>query len=121
MEEPKVYIPSQPFRWDIIDRKLKPIYDLSQAEQYGDLVDVLGSISSEVVTLEIKNKIWSSLKSYTERDYILCIGDPSVLSLASVVAALRNGGRVTLLKYNRKTKTYAPVHINYIKEMCDVD
>jgi hypothetical protein len=49
---------------------------------------------------------------FDDQDYLLCIGDPVAIGLATAVAASRNYGRVKLLKWDRQEHRYYVVKAN---------
>ena len=52
------------------------------------------------------------LKDLNDKDYLLLIGDPSMIGLACSVAADYNRGRYKVLKYDRRSFTYYPIQID---------
>ena len=52
------------------------------------------------------------LKDFCDNDYLLLIGDPSMIGLACSVAANNNLGKYKVLKYDRRTYTYYPIQID---------
>lgn len=58
------------------------------------------------------NKLRRGLKNFTSEDYLLLIGDPIAIALASMVAAELNVGRVQFLKWDRQERVYYPVKVD---------
>ena len=52
------------------------------------------------------------LKDFSDDDYILCLGDPSIIATVAVVAASMNRNRFKMLKWDRYLKKYYPVEVN---------
>lgn len=86
-------------------------YDLSPAEHFGDLVHCLppGNIPRDLAVTVSKLK--AALADFSDADYLLAIGDPIAIGLASIVAHRANHGRVTLLKWDRRSQHYVPYRL----------
>jgi ABC-type sugar transport system substrate-binding protein len=52
------------------------------------------------------------MTSFTDMDYIVCIGDPAAIGIVCALAAQMNGGRFTVLKWDRQEHVYYPVHVD---------
>ncbi len=57
---------------------------------------------------ELRNR----LQGFSDKDYILPIGDPAAIAIACMVAAENNLGRVKLLKWDRQEARYYPIQVN---------
>lgn len=81
-------------------------YDLSPAAHFGELVEVLprGNVPKQLeVTL---TRLRVTLKDFNDADFILAIGDPVAIGLATAIAAHNNSGRLALLKWDRIRQEY---------------
>jgi hypothetical protein len=84
-----------------------PGRNILSAEAYGQLIVLLPSRMQIMVSaLEAVEMIGEKIKTFSDQDYLLAIGDPVAIGLASIVAARRNGGRVKFLKWDREEKRY---------------
>lgn len=88
---------------------LKDKYDLSPAETFGPLVELLEPNTKPFNTEPIIDQLYEKLDSFSDDDFLICIGNPILLSLAVSVAVDINDGRVKLLQWNGHKKTYVPV------------
>lgn len=90
-----------------------PGKNILSAEAYGPLIALLPSMMQIVISaneaVELINK---KLKNFSDHDYILAIGDPVAIGLASAVAARNNSGRVKFLKWDRVEARYYVVQTN---------
>lgn len=81
--------------------------NILSAEAYGPLISLLPLgmqiVISSVAAIEILNE---KLKTFSDKDYLLTIGDPVAIGLASAVAARNNHGKVKFLKWDREEKRY---------------
>ena len=62
------------------------------------------------------------LKNYTDDDYLLMMGDPSIIGVACAIVAQNNVGRFNVLKWDRQEAKYYPIKFNlYEKGELDDD
>jgi hypothetical protein len=52
------------------------------------------------------------MKDYTEEDYVVAVGDPSLIAAVSCIAVRKTGGLLRILKWDRQTSSYIPVEAN---------
>jgi len=57
-------------------------------------------------------RLRKALKNFSDDDYLLCVGDPVAIAMASMVAAENNVGKVKFLKWDRQEKKYLPIAVN---------
>jgi hypothetical protein len=87
-------------------------FDLSSAEQYGGLVFLIPSGQSMLSTVPVVRQLKQQLAGFSDNDYLLPIGDPSIMAIAAMVAGERTGGRVKILKWDRRSGCYIPVQVD---------
>ena len=78
---------------------LGPKYDLSKAEEFGDLVHLLkpeAKPGDPNVVEELKDK----LKNIHEDDFLLLVGNPALIGYATAIAADYLGGLIQLLQWS---------------------
>ena len=89
----------------------KPI-DLTPAMDFGVIVYLLPKdanvLDAAFTTLAIARK----MRSFGDNDYILPVGDPAAIGIASAMAARLGGGKFNMLKWDRQEKKYYPISIN---------
>jgi hypothetical protein len=87
--------------------------NIISATKYGE-IEVLLPTGSQItfsaghVTEELKSK----LSNFNDSDYLLLMGDPVAIGLATMVAAHWNKGRVKMLKWDKQEKVYYSVSVN---------
>jgi hypothetical protein len=89
------------------------------ASEYGQL-DVL--LPPGQITLSPGPSIFrlrKKLKDYCDEDYLLLIGDPIAIALASMVAASVNQGKVNFLKWDKQEQKYFPVKSDLNRKLSD--
>lgn len=98
MSKPKVFVVQE-----VPNRNIHP------ARSYGDLQvllphqDIIIDTETPIATLNRK------LEGFSDRDFILLIGDPVAIALSAMVASSKNEGRVSFLKWDKKESQYYPV------------
>lgn len=105
---------------DLMSAKTPTVYVVQQggknilpALAFGTLVPLLEDntqvhLNARSVVQQLKSK----LATYGDDDYVLAIGDPVAIGIACAVAATMNGGKFTVLKWDRQEMAYYPVYVN---------
>ena len=104
-----VYVVQNQHRWDREANDFVPKFDLAPAAEFGRLEYLLppptGPFRPDSVIAELREK----LQNFTDDDYLLLIGNPVLIGLATALAAAYNGGSVSLLQWSGKDQRYIPV------------
>lgn len=115
----KVYIPHLSLTKSAqLGRPRIPSYDLAPAERYGDII-MLTDPEAYYLMFDMPamfELFRTRLKSFTDIDYIVAIGDPAAIAAATMVASQVNKGRVKLLRWDRKLKEYAEIQLDLTTE-----
>jgi hypothetical protein len=83
------------------------------AEKYGKLELLLPEGSQLVLsTGPTVRRLNKKLKDFCDHDYLLLIGDPSIIGIACAVAANYNRGRFKCLKWDKREFKYYPIEVN---------
>lgn len=89
--------------------------DLSNALDFGALQVVLPSENQITDNRNQKSLIIETiedvLKDFCDKDYLLLSGDPACIAVCFTIAALNNGGQVSILKWDRLRECYYPVEL----------
>jgi hypothetical protein len=88
--------------------------DLSPARKFGEIVELLPAGPMIRATAHVTATLRSKLSDFTDKDYLLCMGDPTVIGLACVMAARVNGGRYSCLVWDREARDYFCVNIDTV-------
>lgn len=83
------------------------------AQEFGQLEVLLPPNANIVLspgpTIRMVNR---SLRKFSDKDYLLLMGDPAAIGIACAVAARANNGRFKLLKWDRLTSQYFPIEVD---------
>jgi len=85
--------------------------DLSAAASYGDLEVLIKSNNIGIALQPLVTSLKHALRNFSDDDYILTVGDPVAIGLASTIAANANRGRVTFLRWDRQTRAYIKIKV----------
>lgn len=105
------FIPQQPSKYDKDTRLWIPIVDIQQVEQFGTPVVMIPPNAGRGSTAPLVDVIKAKMRDYTIDDYIVALGDPSLIAAAACIAAKATGGVVKMLKWDRIVKTYISVEV----------
>lgn len=92
--------------------RIVPKYDLSPAETYGSIQELLSPTAKPFNPKPIIDELYNKLENFSDEDFIICIGNPILLSMAVTIAADINEGRVNLLQWHGLKSEYVPVQID---------
>lgn len=113
MTKPRVFVVQQPAKLNR-DGVWKPIFDIRPARMFGELRFILlrpGNLYLDTLPT-ILNHMQSVLADFNDGDYLLPTGEPVAIAAAAMCAAQVNGGRVKLLKWDKRLNNYQTVQVN---------
>lgn len=107
----KVFVPQQPSRFDAATRLWIPTVNLDPAKEYGAVEVMLPPNSNRLHTAPLIAALKDKMSEFTEDDYIVAVGDPSLIAAAACIAARKTGGLLKMLKWDRIGRNYISVEI----------
>lgn len=102
-----VYVVQHHLRYDPEKGELSPRYDLTPAEAFGKLRFILDAKTTLQRPELVVAKMDLILKSFTDNDYLLPIGNPVMIGWAMALAAAHNEGRVAVLVWSNRDQRYS--------------
>jgi hypothetical protein len=97
--------------------------DFSDAERYGKIKYLLPDnfqIARSPVIAE--DKLKRKLAAFNDEDYLVLIGDPIIIGLATLIAGRANNGRVKALKWDRRDGGhYIPIQLDLNRKDSEED
>lgn len=115
-----VYIVQKPLTKDE-DGILVPRFDLSPAAEYGEREFLLGPNAKPFEPEAVARELHSRLRFYTADDYLLLIGNPILIGMASAIAAYYTDGKVNFLQWSGRHRKYLPVYASLDDAACPRD
>lgn len=89
-----------------------PEFDLSPAAEFGKIEVLMPPGQSFFSPVPVIRALKEKLKDFSDNDYLLPIGDPSIMVAAAMIAGQQTGGRIKLLKWDRFQQTYIPIQLD---------
>lgn len=113
----RVFLPQEPMKK--IDGVWMPTYDTRKLYDYGDVIVCVPPgrmiLSTAPTVMTMKEK----LSDFTDEDFIVGIGDPSLLGIICALAANYNRGKFKMLKWDKEMKRYIPVQVDLFQKLGD--
>lgn len=107
----KVYVPQLPSRFDAASRLWVPTVNMKPAEEYGEIIIMLPPNANRLHTAPLVAALRDQMRDFTVEDYIVAVGDPSLIAAAAVIAAGHSSGTLRVLKWDRLASKYIPVEM----------
>ena len=107
----RVFVTQSPLRRDKRTGELRQVHDVSPAAEYGAIQVLVPGGPVVLSTDHLVRTLRDKLRDFGDEDYLLCIGDPAVMAVAASIVSRVNGGRYTLLVWDRHTNKYLPVPV----------
>ncbi len=86
--------------------KVEDKYDYSPAEMFGDLQFLVGPgakpFDPEPIIVELRDKLFD----FSDDDFLLLVGNPTIIGWATAIAADLNEGRLKTLQWHGKEQRY---------------
>lgn len=89
----------------------KPRDSLTEASVYGDLEVLHRGNKVGMDTANIVQRFRHALRNFSDNDFVLLVGDPVLIGIATAVSLKANRGKANVLKWNRETRSYLKVEI----------
>ena len=88
-------------------------FNVIPAREYGELVPLFEEGKQIMLSpAPAVRKAKEKLRNFNDDDFLLLIGDPSMIGLACAVASDYNRGKYKVLKYDRRSFKYFPIQID---------
>lgn len=109
MTRPIVYVIQDPLRRNWRTKELESSCDFTPAEEFGELRFLLGSNISPFRTDVVVRELAQGLRAFTEKDFLLLVGNPILIGLATAIAADYCDGPINLLQWSGSERKYLRV------------
>ena len=107
----KVYAPQVPSKYDSATKLWVPSINLDPANTYGEVVVMLPPNANRLHINPLIVALREQMKDFNSDDYIVAVGDPSLIAAASCIAVRKTNGLLKILKWDRQTGSYIPVEV----------
>jgi len=116
-----VYVVQKQMRTDPRSGDLVDRFDLSQAAQYGELTYLLSPRAKPYNAGGIITELYEKLATFGDSDYLLVVGNQTLVGLAMSVCADVNDGMVNILQWSGRDQAYVPIRADINGEYDDSD
>lgn len=104
-----VFVVQDSRRYDKDTGEYVSVHDLSPAEEYGTLRYLLSPTAAPWAPQSVLDDLWKGLEDFGDDDYLLMVGNPILVGLATAVACDINDGRIKFLQWNGRERRYTDV------------
>lgn len=111
-KNPRVFVPTVPSRFDHTLRTWLPIVDMTAAKKFGDLVIMLPPDAARAGPGPCRQVLREKLIDLTLDDWIVCVGNPTLVGLTCAIASRITGGRLRMLQWDRMSANYYPIEVD---------
>lgn len=102
---PRVFIPQWPMMKNRDGERLR--VNLDPAREFGELtVLVEDSLLGVVDPRSILPELLEKLRDFCDDDVMLCVGNPTLMVVAAMVAAEANGSRIRFIQWRPNERRY---------------
>lgn len=106
---PKVYAPQVPSKYDPASKLWVPSINVDHAKTFGEVVIMLPPNANRLHISPLVAALREQMKDFGPEDYIIAVGDPSLIAAAACIAVRKTGGLLRVLKWDRQTSAYIAV------------
>lgn len=106
-----VYAPMVPSRFDPGSNLWIPSIEIAPAERYGKILIMLPPNGVRAGTAPCVAAIKEKMEHFSADDYLIGVGDPTLIAAAACIAVRKTGGLLRMLKWDRMAKDYLGVEM----------
>lgn len=112
----RVFVTQIPSRRDEATDMWVPTVNIAPAEQYGEIVTLLPPGSQFFAATETVRLIKQRLHDldYQQGDFLLPMGSPVIMAVASAIAARRSNGCLKVLVWDRHSSSYVAFDLDQL-------
>ncbi len=105
-----VYVVQKQMRYNHEKGVSEPRFpSIVKAEKFGELVYCLSPNEHPFEPESVVGNLHETLKNFGPSDFLILVGNPILLGLASAVASHYNSGEVVFLQWSARSNDYVPI------------
>ena len=90
-----------------------PNINILSASDYGYLVICLPNRDQAILsTAPYVQKMRKNLQDIRKQDYLLAVGDPTIIALSAIIASEQTNGQFNMLKWDKREHRYYPLEVD---------
>jgi hypothetical protein len=98
----------------------QPQFNVLPARRYGELIALVpGNLVVNLDSDSFVRDLAGKLSGFSPDDYLLCIGDATLIGIACAICDRATGGRFNLLKWDTQERDYYVVRVNIARALDD--
>lgn len=109
MNNPKVYVPQVPSRYDQDIKSWVPTVNLDPALEFGELEVLLPPEAGRMPSSDLKELLARGIQNIKDTDWLLATGDPVIMGITMALAAQKLDGLLRILRWDKRSRSYEPV------------
>lgn len=117
----RVFIPQEPFRKDRDSGRMVSVMNFNRARKYGEPVVICPTGPTALNTAPAVWQLKDALRDFSDNDYLICVGNPTLMCFAAVIACGNNRGRAKFLMWDRELGDYILVNFNLYQKLGEED
>jgi hypothetical protein len=86
--------------------------NMEPARKHGELVVLLPPNANRLHIMPLLTALREGMATYTADDWIVAVGDPSLLAAAACIAARKTTGLLRMLKWDKMSSDYIAMEMN---------
>lgn len=107
-----VFVVQKQMRFDHSSGELVPKFpSIAKAENFGKIKYLLSPTASPFGADKLVPEMKKVLDKYGEGDFLLLVGNPVLIGIATTIAADHNLGMVHFLQWSGRDKSYVPISV----------
>tara|TARA_R100001129_G_C5180400_1_gene207615 strand:+ start:16 stop:414 length:399 start_codon:yes stop_codon:yes gene_type:complete len=94
-----------------------PNINILSASDYGYLVICLPNRDQAILsTAPYVQKMRKNLQDIRQQDYLLAVGDPTIIALSAIIASEQTNGQFNMLKWDKREYRYYPLEFDIFQK-----
>ena len=94
-----------------------PNINILSASDYGYLVICLPNRDQAILsTAPYVQKMRKNLQDISKQDYLLAVGDPTIIALSAIIASEQTNGQFNMLKWDKREYRYYPLEFDIFQK-----
>ena len=94
-----------------------PNINILSASDYGYLVICLPNRDQAILsTAPYEQKMRKNLQDIRQQDYLLAVGDPTIIALSAIIASEQTNGQFNMLKWDKREYRYYPLEFDIFQK-----
>jgi hypothetical protein len=117
LRRPRCFILQEPKRKDRDTGQMVSVMNFGRVSEFGDPVVCFTHHQVSLIPHPTKERLKDLLRDFTDEDYIVAVGDPTLIFLAGMVVSDLNRGCCKMLKYDKEARSYTKIQFDIFQRL----